>query len=86
MPAFISEPFISVTCRPGNESVLARERTDHWPGCRYRQTPPFGRTPPPLAMRFRVLLMGSSMEKLDVWLQDARLSGVYGALPRLKCC
>ena len=31
-----------------------------------------------LAMRFRGLLMGSSMEKLDVWLQDARLSGVYG--------
>ena len=30
-----------------------------------------------LAMRFRGLLMGSSLEKLDVWLQDAQLSGVY---------
>src|SRR5208337_2349376 len=30
-----------------------------------------------LAMRFRGLLMGSSIEKLDVWLQDAQLSGVY---------
>ena len=29
------------------------------------------------AMRFRDLLMGSSIEKLDVWLQDAQLSGVY---------
>jgi transposase len=30
-----------------------------------------------LAMRFRGLLMGSSIEKLDVWLQDAQLWGVY---------
>jgi transposase len=30
-----------------------------------------------LAMRFRGLLMGSSIEKLDVWLPDAQLSGVY---------
>ena len=30
-----------------------------------------------LAMRFRGLLMGGSIEKLDVWLQDAQLSGVY---------
>ena len=30
-----------------------------------------------LAMRFRGLLMGSSLEKLDVWLQDAQLSAVH---------
>jgi transposase len=30
-----------------------------------------------LAMGFRGLLMGRSMEKLDVWLRDAQLSGVY---------
>jgi transposase len=30
-----------------------------------------------LAMRFRGLLIASSLEKLDVWLQDAQLSGVY---------
>jgi hypothetical protein len=30
-----------------------------------------------LAMRFRGLLMGGAIEKLDVWLQDAQLSGIY---------
>jgi transposase len=31
-----------------------------------------------LAMRFRGLLRGRSVEKLDVWLTDARRSGIYG--------
>ena len=31
-----------------------------------------------LAMRFRGLLRGGSVEKLDVWLNDARRSGTYG--------
>jgi hypothetical protein len=31
-----------------------------------------------LAMRFRGLLRGRSVEKLDVWLTDARWSGIYG--------
>ena len=31
-----------------------------------------------LAMRFRGLLRGRSVEKLDVWLPDARRSGIYG--------
>jgi len=31
-----------------------------------------------LAMRFRGLLRGGNVEKLDVWLKDARGSGVYG--------
>jgi transposase len=30
-----------------------------------------------LAMRFRGLLMGGAIEKLDVWLQDGQLSGIY---------
>ncbi len=30
-----------------------------------------------LAMRFRDLLLDGSIEMLDVWLQDAQLSGVY---------
>jgi hypothetical protein len=30
-----------------------------------------------LAMRFRGLLRGGSVEKLDVWLRDAHLSGIY---------
>ena len=30
-----------------------------------------------LAMRFRGLLMGGSIEKLDAWLHDAQLSGIY---------
>jgi transposase len=30
-----------------------------------------------LAMRFLGLLMGGAIEKLDVWLQDVQLSGVY---------
>ena len=30
-----------------------------------------------LAMRCRGLLMGGSIEKLDVWLQDAHISGVF---------
>jgi hypothetical protein len=29
-----------------------------------------------LAMRFRGLLRGSTVEKLDVWLRDARRSGI----------
>jgi hypothetical protein len=31
-----------------------------------------------LAMRFRGLLRGGTVEKLDVWLKDARRSGIYG--------
>jgi hypothetical protein len=31
-----------------------------------------------LAMRFRGLLRGGTVEKLDVWLRDARRSGIYG--------
>jgi Transposase len=31
-----------------------------------------------LAMRFRGLLRGGTVEKLDVWLKDARASGIYG--------
>lgn len=31
-----------------------------------------------LAMRFRGLLRGGTAEKLDVWLEDARKSGIYG--------
>jgi transposase len=31
-----------------------------------------------LAMRFRGLLRGSTVEKLDAWLSHARRSGVYG--------
>ena len=31
-----------------------------------------------LAMRFRGLLRGGTVEKLDAWLQDARRSGIYG--------
>jgi transposase len=31
-----------------------------------------------LAMRFRGLLLGGLVEKLDVWLRDARQSGIYG--------
>jgi transposase len=31
-----------------------------------------------LAMRFRGLLCGGTVEKLDVWLKDARQSGIYG--------
>ena len=30
-----------------------------------------------LAMRFHGLLMGGSIEKLDAWLHDAQLSGIY---------
>ena len=30
-----------------------------------------------LAMQFRGLLMGGSIEKLDAWLHDAQLSGIY---------
>jgi transposase len=30
------------------------------------------------AMRFRGLLRGGTVEKLDAWLQDARGSGIYG--------
>ncbi len=29
-------------------------------------------------MRFRGLLRGGTVEKLDVWLRDARRSGIYG--------
>ena len=29
-------------------------------------------------MRFRGLLRGDTAEKLDVWLRDARRSGIYG--------
>ncbi|MGC1412477.1 MAG: transposase [Acetobacteraceae bacterium] len=31
-----------------------------------------------LAMRFRGLLRGGTVEKLGVWLRDARRSGIYG--------
>lgn len=31
-----------------------------------------------LAMRFRGLLRGGTAERLDIWLQDARKSGIYG--------
>ncbi len=31
-----------------------------------------------LAMRFRGLLLGGTVEKLGVWLRDARRSGIYG--------
>jgi transposase len=31
-----------------------------------------------LAMRLRGLLRGGTVEKLDVWLKDARQSGIYG--------
>jgi hypothetical protein len=31
-----------------------------------------------LAVRFRGLLRGGTVEKLDVWLRDARRSGIYG--------
>jgi hypothetical protein len=31
-----------------------------------------------LALRFRGLLRGGNVEKLDVWLKDARQSGIYG--------
>jgi transposase len=31
-----------------------------------------------LAMRFRGLLRGGTAEALDVWLHDARTSGIYG--------
>jgi transposase len=31
-----------------------------------------------LAMRFRGLLHGGTMEKLDIWLDDARTCGIYG--------
>jgi Transposase len=31
-----------------------------------------------LAMRFRGLLRGGNAEKLDIWLKDARQSGIYG--------
>jgi transposase len=31
-----------------------------------------------LAMRFRGLLCGGTVERLDIWLNDARASGIYG--------
>jgi transposase len=31
-----------------------------------------------LAMRFRGLLRGGTIEKLDGWMRDARQSGIYG--------
>jgi transposase len=31
-----------------------------------------------LAMRFRGLLRGGTVERLDIWLSDARASGIYG--------
>ena len=31
-----------------------------------------------LAVRFRGLLRGSTVERLDIWLNDARASGIYG--------
>ncbi len=31
-----------------------------------------------LAMRFRGLLRGGTVERLDIWLDDARASGIYG--------
>lgn len=31
-----------------------------------------------LAMRFRGLLRGGTAERLDIWLHDARRSGIYG--------
>jgi transposase len=31
-----------------------------------------------LAMRFRGLLRGGTADRLDIWLQDARKSGIYG--------
>ena len=31
-----------------------------------------------LAMRFRGLLRGGTVERLDIWLNDARASGIYG--------
>jgi transposase len=31
-----------------------------------------------LAMRFRVLLRGGTVERLDLWLNDAGQSGIYG--------
>jgi hypothetical protein len=31
-----------------------------------------------LAMRFRGLLTGGTVERLDIWLDDARKCGIYG--------
>jgi hypothetical protein len=39
-----------------------------------------------LAMRFRGLLRGGTVEKLDVWLKDARRSGIYGMQRLPKHC